>query len=67
MEHERAAALGELAAACRRRKYQARPGSGFQEGWEIARQWAGPGGMVIVCGSLAAVGEAFRARVGGLP
>ncbi|OGP76387.1 MAG: hypothetical protein A2Z40_02545 [Deltaproteobacteria bacterium RBG_19FT_COMBO_60_16] len=67
MEHERAAALGELAAACRKRKFQARQGSGFREGWEIARQWAGPGGMVIVCGSLAAVGEAFRARVGGLP
>jgi len=67
MEHERAAKLGELAAACRRRKLRLQPGNDFREGWEIARRWAGPGGMVIVCGSLAAVGEAFRARVGGIP
>jgi len=67
MDHERAATLGELAAACRRRKFQTRPGNDFRKGWKIARQWAGAGGMVIVCGSLAAVGEAFRARIGGIP
>jgi dihydrofolate synthase/folylpolyglutamate synthase len=67
MDHERAATLRDLAAVCRRRKLQARPANGFREGWEIARRWAGTGGMVIVCGSLAAVGEAFRTRVGGIP
>jgi dihydrofolate synthase/folylpolyglutamate synthase len=67
MEHERAATLRSLAAACSRRKLPARPANDFREGWEIARKWAGAGGMVIVCGSLAAVGEAFRHRVGRIP
>ena len=64
MEHERGASKGELAAACRRRKLDARPADGFLEGWTIARRWAAAGGRVIVCGSLVSVGEAFRHRVG---
>jgi dihydrofolate synthase/folylpolyglutamate synthase len=67
MEHERAATPGELAAACGKRRLPARPAGGFREGWGIARRWAGAGGIVVVCGSLAAVGEAFRYRVGELP
>jgi dihydrofolate synthase/folylpolyglutamate synthase len=67
MDHERAASLEELADACRRRKCPVRPAGGFREGWGIARRWAGAGGMVIVCGSLAAVGEAFGDRVGWIP
>lgn len=67
LEHERATPLGKLAAACSRWKLPARPANDFLEGWEIARKWAGAGGMVIVCGSLAAVGDAFRHRVGRIP
>ncbi|NJD61311.1 MAG: bifunctional folylpolyglutamate synthase/dihydrofolate synthase [Deltaproteobacteria bacterium] len=67
MEHERAAALRDLAAACSRRRLSVRPANDFPEGWSIARKWAGAGGMVIVCGSLAAVGDAFRHRVGRIP
>jgi dihydrofolate synthase/folylpolyglutamate synthase len=67
MEHERAATAEELAGACRRRKLPARPADGFREGWKIARRWAGAGGLVIVCGSLASVGDAFRYRVGEVP
>jgi dihydrofolate synthase/folylpolyglutamate synthase len=64
MEHERAASLEELAEACRKRGCPHRLSRDFAEGWTAARRWAGAGGMVIVCGSLAAVGEAYRHRVG---
>lgn len=75
MEHERAAASESLSDACRRRGIAHRTSANFTEGWETARRWAGPptnridrgagpGGIVIVCGSLAAVGEAYRHRVG---
>jgi folylpolyglutamate synthase/dihydropteroate synthase len=67
LDHERAASQRELADACRRRNLEARPGNGFLDGWRIARRWAGAGGLLIVCGSLAAVGEALRFRVGELP
>ena len=67
MEHERAASPGSLSAACRRRGLSYRMAENFQAGWKTARRWAGQGGMVIVCGSLAAVGEAFRHRVGEIP
>ena len=67
MEHERAATAEELACACGRRKLAARPAGGFREGWTIARRWAGAGGLVIVCGSLATVGDAYRYRVGEVP
>jgi folylpolyglutamate synthase/dihydropteroate synthase len=64
MEHERAAASESLSDACRRRGIAHRTSADFTGGWETARRWAGPGGIVIVCGSLAAVGEAYRHRVG---
>jgi dihydrofolate synthase/folylpolyglutamate synthase len=67
MEHERAAETRELVAVLGRKGLEARPANGFREGWRIARRWAGAGGMVIVCGSLAAVGEAIRHRVGEVP
>jgi folylpolyglutamate synthase/dihydropteroate synthase len=67
MAHERAATIRELADACRRSRCPARPAGDFREGWEIARRWAGAAGMVIVCGSLVAVGEAFLNRVGRIP
>jgi len=67
MAHERAATIRELADACRRSRCRARPAGDFREGWEIARKWAGAGGLVIVCGSLVAVGEAFLNRVGRIP
>jgi folylpolyglutamate synthase/dihydropteroate synthase len=67
MEHDRAATLGELAAECKRGKRAFLAADSFRKGWEAARHWAGNDGMVIVCGSLAAVGEAFRERVGEIP
>jgi dihydrofolate synthase/folylpolyglutamate synthase len=67
MAHERAATAETLEAACRRKRYPHRIGGDFDEGWAEAKRWAGPGGIVIVCGSLAAVGEAFRRWVGEVP
>lgn len=64
MEHERAASVEELSEACRKRGCAFRIADGFDEGWSAARKWAGENGLVIVCGSLAAVGEAYRRRVG---
>jgi dihydrofolate synthase/folylpolyglutamate synthase len=67
MEHERAATLAELTAACENGKKVFLAADSFSTGWDVARRWAGTGGMVVVCGSLAAVGEAFRHRVGEVP
>lgn len=67
LEHERAAALPDLAEACRKAKRDYIAAGGFRDGWKAARRWAGKGGIVIVCGSLAAVGEAYRHRVGAVP
>ncbi|MBI5420436.1 MAG: bifunctional folylpolyglutamate synthase/dihydrofolate synthase [Deltaproteobacteria bacterium] len=64
LEHERAAFTKDLAAACRRKGVACRVAETFQDGWRDARDWAGRSGMVIVCGSLMAAGEAFRYRVG---
>jgi dihydrofolate synthase/folylpolyglutamate synthase len=67
MDHERAATLEELSAACGSGKRVFLSADSFSTGWDVARWWAGAGGMVVVCGSLAAVGEAFRHRVGKVP
>ncbi|MEK6778517.1 MAG: bifunctional folylpolyglutamate synthase/dihydrofolate synthase [Candidatus Deferrimicrobiota bacterium] len=67
MEHERAATLAELTVACENGKKVFLAADSFSTGWDAARRWAGAGGMVIVCGSLAAVGEAFRHRVVWVP
>lgn len=67
LSHERAAAPGALAAACRKEGVPFRAARDFPEGWEAARRWAGNRGIVVVCGSLMAVGDAWRHRVGDVP
>jgi dihydrofolate synthase/folylpolyglutamate synthase len=62
LEDERAAPLGMLSEACRRGKLSYLTARDFPDGWRTARKWAGESGIVIVCGSLVAVGEAFRYR-----
>ncbi len=65
--HERAAPLPRLVAACRRSGEPVRSAEGFEEAWNAARAEAGGDGIVMVCGSLVAVGEAWRRRVGEIP
>lgn len=67
LEHERAASLPALEAALRAERVPWRPARTFPEGWEMARDWAGRGGRVIVCGSLMAAADAYRHRAGGIP
>ncbi len=67
LEHERAAPLARLLAACRRSGAPVRPADGFAGAWKTARAEAGKDGIVIVCGSLVAVGDAYRIRVGEIP
>ncbi len=55
---------GALAEACAKQGIACRLAGDFPEGWRIARRWAGKGGVVLVCGSLAAAGDAYRHRVG---
>ncbi len=62
LSDERAAPPATLSAACRRGRRRFREAASFLDGWRIARRWTGSGGVVIVCGSLSAVGEAFRNR-----
>lgn len=64
LSHPRGAERGSLAAACAKHGIACRLAGDFQEGWRIARRWAGKGGVVLVCGSLAAAGDAYRHRVG---
>jgi len=64
--HPRGSGKGALAEACAKRGIACRLAGGFPEGWRIARRWAGKGGIVLVCGSLAAAGDAYRHRVGFL-
>ena len=66
MEQERAASLADLAEVLRASRVEWMGSMGFREGWNIARSWAGRSGRVIVCGSLMAVGDAYRHRVGRL-
>jgi dihydrofolate synthase/folylpolyglutamate synthase len=67
LSHPRAAGREALAEACSDRGISCRLAADFPEGWRIARRWAGKGGIVIVCGSLAAAGDAYRHRVGFVP
>ena len=67
LTHERAAPLARLVAACRRSGQPVRPAFGFDAAWSAAREEAGKDGIVIVCGSLVAVGDAYRNRVGEIP
>jgi len=64
LRHPRGAGRAALAEACAKQGIACRTGEDFSEGWRIARRWAGPGGVVLVCGSLAAAGDAYRHRVG---
>jgi dihydrofolate synthase/folylpolyglutamate synthase len=67
LSHPRGAGRDSLAEACASGGIACRLAGGFPEGWRIARRWAGKGGVVLVCGSLAAAGDAYRHRVGFVP
>jgi len=64
LSHPRGARSGALAEACTKEGIACRLAEDFPEGWRIARRWAGKGGVVLVCGSFAAAGDAYRHRVG---
>jgi dihydrofolate synthase/folylpolyglutamate synthase len=67
LSHPRGAGRDSLADACAKQGIACRLAEDFPGGWRIARRWAGKGGVVLVCGSLAAVGDAYRHRVGFVP
>ncbi len=67
LDHERAAPLERLLLACRRAGESVVAANGFDTAWKAARAEAGAEGIVIVCGSLVAVGDAYRIRVGQVP
>ncbi len=67
LRDERAAGGPDLSAALKRAGAAYRLAERFEEGWEVARELAGRGGMTLVCGSLRAVADAYRHRVGGVP
>lgn len=67
LSHPRGAGREALADACARNGIPCRLAVDFPEGWRIARRWAGNGGVVLVCGSLAVAGDAYRHRVGYVP
>jgi dihydrofolate synthase/folylpolyglutamate synthase len=67
LSHPRGAGREALAEACAKQGIASRLAGDFPEGWRIARRWAGKGGVVLVCGSLAAAGDAYRHRVGFVP
>lgn len=64
MNRDRAAPLDVLSSALKKAGIRFREANAFSDGWDIARKWAGKGGMVIVCGSLMAAADAYRVRVG---
>ena len=64
LQHERAAAMPVLIAAARRNGATVECAEDFDGAWRQARKLAGPGGAVIVCGSLVAVADAYSERVG---
>ncbi len=64
LDGDRAAPLPVLSSALRRAGIRYREAGSFADGWEIARRWAGRGGMTIVCGSLMAAADAYRFRGG---
>jgi dihydrofolate synthase/folylpolyglutamate synthase len=64
LSHPRGAGREVLAEACAKHGIASRSADDFPEGWRIARRWAGPDGVVLVCGSLAAAGDAYRHRIG---
>jgi len=66
LSHPRAAGREALAETCAKEGIAFRLAGDFPEGWRIARRWAGKGGVVLVCGSLSAAGDAYRHRVGSV-
>ncbi len=66
LSHPRGATRESLAEACAAEGIACRLAGDFPEGWRIARRWAGKGGVVLVCGSLAAAGDAYLHRVGSV-
>lgn len=67
LPHPRGAGREALAEACAKQGIACRLAEDFPDGWRIARRWTGKGGVVLVCGSLAAAGDAYRHRVGFVP
>jgi dihydrofolate synthase/folylpolyglutamate synthase len=67
LPHQRAAAVTDLAVRCRQCRIPCRMAGDFAEGWGAACRWAGKDGVVLVCGSLFAAGEAYRLLVGSVP
>jgi dihydrofolate synthase/folylpolyglutamate synthase len=67
LSHPRGAGREALAEECAKQGIACRLAGDFPEGWRIARRWAGKEGVVVVCGSLAAAGDAYRHRVGFVP
>jgi dihydrofolate synthase/folylpolyglutamate synthase len=67
LSHPRGAGRETLAEACANLGIACRLAEDFPEGWRIARRWTGRGGLVLVCGSRAAAGDAERHRVGFVP
>ena len=67
LSHPRGAGREALAQACAKSGIACRLAADFPGGWRIARRWAGKEGVVLVCGSLAAAGDAYRHRVGFVP
>jgi dihydrofolate synthase/folylpolyglutamate synthase len=67
LSHPRGAGTEALAEACAKQGIACRLARDFPEGWRIARRWSGKRGVVLVCGSLAAAGDAYRHRVGFVP
>lgn len=66
LDHSRAAPPGALRDALRGGGVAWREADGFLHAFELARAWAGPGGTVLVCGSLMTVADAYRVRLGCL-
>jgi len=64
LSHPRGAGQEALAKACAKQGIACRLAGDFPKGWRIARRWAGKRGVVLVCGSLAVAGDAYRHRVG---
>jgi folylpolyglutamate synthase/dihydropteroate synthase len=67
LRHERAADVETLRRAARDAGAECVAADDFPSGWRTARRWAGKGGIVLVCGSLAAAGDAYRHLAGELP
>ena len=62
--HERAADAAVLLKACVKAALPCRAAADFSEGFLEAVKWAGRGGVVLVCGSLVAAGEAYKHLAG---